>query len=257
VFPPFLQIILWTHCSLQFFFDLRQNRSVPKTLPRSAQIVIGSRGSACAHRRVGLRIRRVTISDLKLDPSNPRVHSEHQIRRLARSIEAFGFVQPVLIDETRQVVAGHGRIEAAKLLGLRDVPTICIRHLSETQLRALVIADNRLAEQSSWDEKMLGERLQVLLQEELDFDLEAIGFDLKEIDLLIEGSSASGEARRPARIASKSRTSVLVSRRGDVWLADEYRVYGGNPLERTSLSLLMNGNPYRIRSDRYRLCAYL
>jgi ParB-like chromosome segregation protein Spo0J len=214
--------------------------------------------SANAHRRIGLRVSSTAISELKPDPRNPRVHGEHQVAQLARSIKAFGFVQPVLIDGTQQIVAGHGRIEAAKLLGLRDVPTICIRHLSETQLRALVIADNRLAEQASWDRKLLAEQLLVLSQVELDFDIEATGFDLEEIDLLIEGSaSGSDETQRLAEKTSKSRASALVSRQADVWLADEHRVYCGNPLERTSLSLLMNGKPYRTRNDRQRLCPYL
>lgn len=214
--------------------------------------------SGAAHTRIGLGVRRTAISDLKPDPRNPRVHGERQLKQLAKSIEAFGFVQPVLIDGAHQVIAGHGRIEAAKLLGLRDVPTISIRHLSEAQVRALVLADNRIAEQASWDEKLLVEQLLVLSQVELDFDIEATGFDLNEIDLLLTGlRSVSEETQRPADKTSKSRESALVRRQADIWLADEYRVYCGNPLERTSLSFLMNGKPYRMRSDRQRLCLYL
>jgi ParB-like chromosome segregation protein Spo0J len=187
-------------------------------------------------------VTRVAISDLKPDPNNPRVHSEHQLKQLAKSIKAFGFVQPVLIDGMRRVVAGHGRIEAAKLLGLHKVPTISILHLSEPQLRALVIADNRLAERASWNKKLLGEQLEFLSQVELDFDLEAIGFEVGEIDLLIEGlSPARAGVHEPADESPAPSVSVIVTRQGDLWLADSHRMYCGNALERSSFSSLMEG----------------
>jgi ParB-like chromosome segregation protein Spo0J len=96
------------------------------------------------------------------------VHSERQINQLAKSIKSFGFLWPVMIDGTRRVLAGHGRIEAAKRLGFQEVPTISIHHLSESQRRAFVIADNRLAEQASWDEKLLAEQFRELREVELE-----------------------------------------------------------------------------------------
>lgn len=158
-------------------------------------------------------ITKVAISELKLDPMNPRVHSDRQLKQLAKSIQAFGFVSPVLIDAQRRVIAGHGRIGAAKLLGRQFVPAISINHLSERQLKALVIADNRLAEQATWNRKLLREQLKALSVVELDFDIEAIGFEIGEIDLLIKP--------------------------GDVWSLGHHRVYSGNSLDESSFSTLM------------------
>jgi hypothetical protein len=144
-------------------------------------------------------ITRVAISEIKLDPTNPRVHSKRQLKQLAKSIETFGFVSPLLIDAQRHVIAGHGRIGAAKLLGRQFVPAISINHLSECQLKALVIADNRLAERATWNRKLLREQLKALSVVELDFDIEAIGFEIGEIDLLIEGTErVTKGARDPA-----------------------------------------------------------
>ena len=199
-------------------------------------------GTIGLHRRVSLRVTRLAIADLVLDPGNPRAHSERQVKQLAKSIEAFGFVQPVLIDGKRRVIAGHGRIKAATLLGLDHVPTICLHHLSESQLRALVIADNKLAEQAVWDQKLLAEQMRFLSEAELDFDLEATGFDIGEIDLLIEGLSPAGRhADSSADKLPKSKPSRLVSQPSDVWCANQHRVYLGSSLEPANFSSLMQG----------------
>lgn len=127
------------------------------------------------------------VTDLKLAPGNPRLHSPKQIRQIARSIEAFGFNVPVLIDAEMGVIAGHGRVLACKLLGIIEVPTINLEHLTEPQIHAFMIADNRLTENSSWDERLLAEQIKVLSEVELDFNLEATGFEMGEIDVMIEG----------------------------------------------------------------------
>src|ERR1700722_18646147 len=88
---------------------------------------------------------------VKLDPTNPRRHSPHQIRQIARSIEAFGFNVPVLVDANLKVIAGHGRVLASRELGWREIPTICLEHLDDAQKCAFMIADNRLTEVSEWD----------------------------------------------------------------------------------------------------------
>ena len=102
------------------------------------------------------------ISQLKLDPKNPRAHNPKQIRQIARSIETFGFNVPVLVDANGKVIAGHGRIMACQQLGRTEVPTICLDHLSEAQARAFMIADNRLTENSVWDDRLLAEQLKEL-----------------------------------------------------------------------------------------------
>jgi DNA modification methylase len=197
---------------------------------------------ACLGLNLPTTITRVSIADLKLDPKNPRVHSERQINQLAKSIKSFGFLWPVMIDGTRRVLAGHGRIEAAKHLGLQEVPTISIHHLSESQRRAFVIADNRLAEQASWDEKLLAEQFRELCEVELDFDLEATGFEVGEIDVLIEDVPPKvKDSSDPADELPKP-TSVSVTRAGDLWLAGSHRISCANSVNPDSYSALMKSH---------------
>ncbi|MGA8211962.1 MAG: DNA methyltransferase [Candidatus Sulfotelmatobacter sp.] len=201
---------------------------------------------------------RIPIADLKCDPRNPRLHSDRQITQLAKSIDNFGFLWPVMIDGTKRVLAGHGRIEAAKRLGFEEVPTISIHHLSESQRRAFMIADNRLAEQASWDEKLLADQLKELCEVDLDFDLEATGFEVGEIDVLIEGASpeAAGNSD-PADDLPEARP-VAVTRAGDLWLAGPHRIYCGNSLNPDSYSALMESRraamvftdpPFNVKID--------
>jgi ParB-like chromosome segregation protein Spo0J len=139
------------------------------------------------------------IAGLKLDPMNPRFHSPRQVRQIARSIEAFGFNVPVLIDADSKVIAGHGRILACQSLGWSEVPTISLDHLSEAQARAFMIADNRLTENSVWDDRLLAEQFRALSVLDLGFSLEATGFDMGEIDLRIEGlNSPAPDDQDPA-----------------------------------------------------------
>src|SRR6516225_11496288 len=133
------------------------------------------------------------IAELKLDPNNPRLHSPRQICQIARSIEAFGFNVPVLVNRDLQVIAGHGCILAARQLRLAQVPTIRLEHLSEAQAKAFMLADNKLTENSVWDERLLAEQLKELSELDLDFSLEVTGFEMGEIDLRIEGLNSLTE----------------------------------------------------------------
>jgi len=123
-----------------------------------------------------MEIVRRSIDELKLDPRNPRIHNRRQLRQIARSIKRFGFIVPVLIDSTFRVLAGHGRLRAAQQLGMTEVPTIMIEHLTEEQARAFMIADNKLCENAEWNIEILGEQFRQLAELELDFDLEITGF---------------------------------------------------------------------------------
>lgn len=125
------------------------------------------------------------LSTLKENPKNARVHSEKQIIQLAKSISVFGFNNPVLIDQEGVIIAGHGRYLAAKKLGLEEVPTVCLSHMTPEQIRAYIIADNKLAENSGWDKDILKTELEYLMSLDLDFDATTIGFELPEIDLII------------------------------------------------------------------------
>lgn len=119
-----------------------------------------------------LVVEQIPISVLKPNPHNARTHTKHQIRQIAESIRVFGFTNPVLVDAENQIIAGHGRVEAAKLLGATEVPTIRLDRLTRDQIRAYVIADNKLAENAGWDKEILAIELEYLLTvENLDFDV--------------------------------------------------------------------------------------
>ena len=156
------------------------------------------------------------IPSLKPYPRNARTHSRKQIRQIARSIEEFGWTNPVLIDAKGGIIAGHGRVEAAKLLGLSQVPTIRIEHLTETQKRAYILADNKLAENAGWDSETLAIELQGLVEFDLDFDLTITGFETAEIDLLIE--SLEGGEPDPAAddIPEADPSAPPITRPGDL-----------------------------------------
>jgi ParB-like chromosome segregation protein Spo0J len=138
------------------------------------------------------------LAELKLDARNPRPHSKRQVRQIAQSIEAFGFNVPILVDRNSNVIAGHGRVLACRLLGWSEAPTILLDHLSPAQARAFMLADNKLTDNSVWDDRLLAEQLKQLTELELDFSLEASGFSMGEIDLRIEGLTAAEAADDPA-----------------------------------------------------------
>ena len=135
----------------------------------------------------------VSIGLLRPNPRNARTHSRRQIRKIAASIREFGFLNPVLIDDTNMVLAGHGRLEAARLEGLGQVPVVRFGHLTVAQKRAYLIADNKIAEQAGWDREMLavelGELIDLLPAE--GFDVALTGFEAAEIDLLLADMAAS------------------------------------------------------------------
>src|ERR1700729_1380307 len=178
-------------------------------------------------------------TSLKPDPRNSRVHSDKQVRQIAQSIESFGFNVPLLIDDNQMVIAGHGRLQAARKLGRETVPAIRLSHLTDSQRMAFLIADNRLTENSTWDERMLGEQLKILSELELDFDLGAIGFEVPEIDLLIDGLNAVPEADPDDRVPDLSESATTVS--GDLWQLGKHRVLCGNALDTADYDRLMDG----------------
>jgi DNA modification methylase len=193
-----------------------------------------------AKNKRGLRIELVPINRLKLDPRNPRLHSPRQIAQIAGSIRAFGFNVPILIDRDENVLAGHGRVAAALKRGLRELPVIRLEHLTAAQARAFAIADNRLSEISTWDDRLLGEILRDLAAVELDFGLEATGFSMGEIDLRIEGLSVSAEnGPDPADQLPDIADQPPISRSGDLWQLGRHRILCGDALEPGSFDALL------------------
>lgn len=188
--------------------------------------------------RPGLSVTLRSIATLVPDPKNARQHSAKHVRQLAKSIEAFGFNVPILIDNDRQVIAGHGRLLAAQHLGWTEVPTITLSHLTPDQARAYAIADNRLTEISEWDDRLLAEQLKALSEVDLGFDLDVIGFDLPEIDLRIQGLNSDAEEDFSEEELSED---PIVSQPGDLWALGPHRIFCGNALEAESYAILMAG----------------
>jgi DNA modification methylase len=164
-------------------------------------------------------IEQTLISDLRPHARNPRTHPKKQIKQLADSIKEFGFVNPVLIDAESRIIAGHGRVEAAKLLGMTEVPTLRVDHLTETQIRAYVIADNKHALNAGWDIGLLKLELKEL-SVNLGFDVTLTGFETGEIDQIVIG----GEVDEDDEVAESDHSGPAVSRLGDLWRIGRHAV---------------------------------
>lgn len=178
-------------------------------------------------------------TDLIPDPNNPRNHDREQIRAIARSIEAFGFNAPILIDRHRTIVAGHGRWEAAKLLGLRLVSVIRLEHLTEAQAQAYRLADNQLTDRSTWDDVKVAVQLKALSDLVLDFDIEAIGFPQPELDFRLQSLNPPEVAEDADQFEEVEGPAVSVA--GDLWLVGEHRVYCGSALDPEAYANLLEG----------------
>ena len=189
----------------------------------------------------------VNPANLKANPKSPRKHSPQQIRKIAKSIEAFGMVVPVLVDAENIIYAGHACIEAAIKLGLPEVPIIRADHLTANELNLLMIALNKLPELSSWDENKLGELFIELSKSDLDLDLELSGFSVGEIDLRIEG--LSDNAPDKADELPDLPQTPPISQLGDAWQIGPHRLVCGNSLEPESYqSLFDTGGKKKLAS---------
>jgi len=173
-------------------------------------------------------------SELKGSLKNSRTHSAKQIKKIAASIEKFGFINPIIIDSDGVIIAGHGRLEGAKKLGLETVPCILVDHLSDIEKRAYMLADNRIATDAEWDEEILKNELQEL--SELDFDLSFTGFDLEEVGGFVRNldqDEAEDEVPEPPQ-KPKSKLE-------DIWILGEHRVMCGDSTDKDMVALLMDG----------------
>jgi DNA modification methylase len=199
------------------------------------------------------KLEQCAVGQLKPYANNARTHSPRQIKQIARSIERFGFVNPVLADANGQIIAGHGRVEAAKQLGLTSVP---IEHLSQAEIRAYTLADNRLAEKAGWDQEMLAIELQGLI--DLDFEVELTGFEMGEIDILLDGTPASQAVDDVADEVPAYDSSSCVTQPGDLWVLGQHRLVCADALQEESYGALMEGKkaqfvitdpPYNVRIE--------
>lgn len=184
------------------------------------------------------KIAQLHISKLKTYIGNARTHSKKQVQQIARSIEAFGFNNPILVDADNQVIAGHGRLLAAKQLNLKEVPVIHIEHLSDADKRAYIIADNKLAEKAGWDEAILKIELQNILDVDTGFDLTITGFETPELDLIIHDLPDKGKADEADVLPADASVTKRVGR-GDLWQLGEHFLYCGDSTKSASFSTLM------------------
>jgi len=182
-------------------------------------------------------IEQVAVEKLKPRARNARLHSKRQVEQLAASIREFGFVGAIIIDEVGNVLAGHGRLAAAKLLGLGTVPCVRIDHLDEKSKAAFAIADNRLAELSGWDDEILKTELRDL-EALADLDLEVTGFDTVDLDRLL-GPEPDPHADPDDNIPELREDKPPISSRGDLWILGEHRLLCGDALEIDDYSRLL------------------
>jgi 16S rRNA G966 N2-methylase RsmD len=185
-----------------------------------------------------LTITRQRVDALTPYAQNARTHSKKQIRQIADSIKTFGWTNPILVDSAGGVIAGHGRVEAAKLLGIDKVPTIRLEDLTEAEISAYVIADNKLAENAGWDRELLAIELQDLIK--LDIDVTITGFDMPEIDILI-GELDADEEDDPADEVPEVSDGPPVTRPGDIWCIGKHHLICGDALDPTSYERLLDG----------------
>ena len=206
--------------------------------------------------RESLVVEKLQTTSLTIDPRNPRTHSKKQVSQIAASIREFGFVNPVLVDEANQLIAGHGRLAAARQLGLERVPAIRLRHLTNAQKRALAIADNKVAANSGWDHDLLAMELQGLMEMDLDFDIAVTGFEMGEIDVLIEGLDGEDEADTDDEVPPIEIDRPAITQPGDLWNLGRHRLLCGDALDAQSYARVLDGKlaqmifidpPYNVR----------
>ena len=202
-----------------------------------------------------LTVTSLPIGSLKPYDWNARTHSAKQITQIAESIKAFGFNNPVLIDRAGGIIAGHGRVEAAKMLGHETVPCVRLDHLSDAQKRAYILADNKLAEKAGWDPEILKIELQHLTSLDLDFDVSVTGFEMPEIDVLL--SDAAPECD-PADELPTIEPGPAITRLGDIWQIGPHRLICGDSTKADTYAHLLDGEhaqmiftdpPYNVKID--------
>jgi DNA modification methylase len=191
----------------------------------------------------GLSIVYRPAAQLKPHASNARTHSPKQIGQIVRSMRQYGWTNPILVDEDGAVLAGHGRLEAAKRLGIIDVPTICLAHMTPAQKRAYIIADNRLSEiAGSWDRKLLALEHEAIKLLDPGFDLSQTGFDLDEIQIMSENLLEGGQDNVP----EPNRADPPVSQVGDLWTLGDHRLLCGDALLASSFEQLLGGEKAQV-----------
>ncbi|PPK44978.1 DNA methylase N-4/N-6 domain-containing protein [Clostridium putrefaciens] len=198
-------------------------------------------------------MQQVEISKLVPYANNSRTHNEKQIKKLQSSLREFGFVNPILIDRAFNIIAGHGRVLAAKEDGMKTVPCVFVDHLTEAQKKAYIIADNRLAEDAGWDKDLLSIELESLM--ELDFDVDLLGFEAAELNMLLNSAEDVQEDNFDVDEELKKPT---FSKQGDVWILGRHTLICGDSTKSETYERLMEGKkanlivtdpPYNVKYE--------
>lgn len=201
------------------------------------RVLFSDAGNPVSGLVTSLHLEHLPIGSLKPHTRNARTHSKRQIRQIAESIKVFGWTNPVLIDRDNVIIAGHGRVEAAKLLKIATVPVIRLEHLTPDQIRAYTLADNKLAMNAGWDAEILKVELQHLPELNLGCDITITGFDVAEIDQLILAPEKSSKSEAVELDAS----GPAVTMAGDLWQLGRHHVICGDAREGAIYQKLMRG----------------
>ena len=180
----------------------------------------------------------VKVSELIPYVNNARTHSQEQVNKLRSSLREFGFVNPVIIDQDKNVIAGHGRLMAAKEEGITEVPCVLVDYLTEAQKKAYILADNRYAQDAGWDEELL--RLEIEALEGMDFDVSLTGFNEDEISDLFAGADTSDTQDDDFDLSDALEKAAFVEK-GDVWGVGRHRLMCGDATSEEDVATLMDG----------------
>lgn len=183
-----------------------------------------------------LIIQNIKLTDIRAYKNNPKLHNRAQVAKIRESIREFGFINPVLLDENLEIIAGHGRVAAAQCAGMTEVPAIILSHLTEAQKRAYRIADNKLTELGKWSIELLNLEFSELSNLDLDFNLEITGFETAEIDLILDGDGTSDpKADTVPTLTDEDRRC----HRGDIWKLGRHTIVCGDALIAESYAAIM------------------
>lgn len=207
-----------------------------------------------------LTIEYIDISQIKPYPSNPKIHKNKQIQQIVNSISEFKFNNPILIDENNEIIAGHGRLLAAKQLGITEIPAIKLLHLTDAQKKAYRIADNKLTENGEWDFDLLKLEFAEIESLALDFSLDITGFDMADIDVILDSSLVDKEVKLDEKTNAIPciPENEIVSKEGDIWQLGKHKIICGDSLDKSTYERLMEDKkadmiftdpPYNVKVD--------
>lgn len=210
--------------------------------------------------QTNLIVEQLDLNLLKPYKNNPKIHNNKQVQQIVNSISEFNFTNPILVDESNVIIAGHGRLLAAKKLAIKEIPVIRLLHLSETQKKAYRIADNKLTENGQWDYDLLKLEFTELEKLELDFTLDITGFDIADIDVILDNSLSDKEVKLDEKANAIPFIPVdeIISKEGDIWQLGKHKIICGNALDKNTYTILFENKkadmiftdpPYNVKID--------